>query len=91
MVTEVYKSLHGLNPVFMADLFALKQMKINLRSNELLSLPSRSESTKQSFLLRAILSWNNLPRSVKECKSLTEFKSALANHGKIYCQCKICL
>ena len=90
LATEVYKSVYKLNPSFMWDYFTTKLGVTNLRKGNLLNLPSKEECSKDSFIFRGILLWNNLPAVIKSSSSLLEFKTALKNQQQLYCQCKIC-
>ena len=90
LATEVFKSIHRLNPSFMWDFFTDKTLSQNLRRGHLLKLPRRSECKQNSLVFRAVLLWNNLPAEVKGAASLSEFKSSIKKQRALYCQCRLC-
>ena len=90
LATEVYKSIFQLNPSFMWDFFVLKSAVYNMRHGPLLQLPMRSECTKNSFVFRAVLLWNNLPADLKNCPNLGLFKSRIKTLDNCYCLCRSC-
>ena len=60
LVTEVYKSLHHLNPDMMWESFKIKPETYNLRGGVNLQIPiGRSSRTINSFEFRAALAWNH--------------------------------
>ena len=87
LALEVYKSVNSINPQFMTDLFTFKT-SYTLRHGKLLNLPP--STSIDSWLHRSILVWNNLPKELKETKSLLSFKKQITEHDKLYCKCKIC-
>ena len=91
LLVEVYKSINKLNPEFMWDLFAHKKLERVLRAGKILALPTRQNSTTQSFAFRAALAWNYLPANLKQASTLLEFKSGIHSLSSYYCQCKSCV
>ena len=93
LVTEVYKSVNNLNPIFMRDFFQDKIIPYQLRGGHLLKLP-KSSSVKygtNNALFRACIAWNRLPADIKNCTSVLQFKRKIKIHGKIACSCAICI
>lgn len=92
LLTEVFKSLHSLNPGFMKPYFERKCLSTELRDPEKLVLPA-ARTTKygtHSFLFRSIILWNSLPSSIKKSNSLFQFKRLL-KASEFSCTCHLCL
>ena len=93
LMVEVYKSLNSLNPVFMLEIFNKKVSSYKFRAGCILKPPKIDGNIQfislNSLELRATLAWNKLPKCLKDCKTISEFKSKISS-VKIYCQCKIC-
>jgi len=92
LLIEVYKSLHNESPSIMCNMFARKTSNYNLRTNDLLKLPSTSTLTYglNSFTYRGSISWNQIPDSIKKSENLSSFKNKLKIFSNITCNCKIC-
>ena len=92
LAIEVFKSIMHLNPQFMWSYFEEKPMPYNLRYDTKLVLPKIKSSRFgfNSLQFRGSLLWNNLPVSVKNCKSLNIFKLELKTLGNINCICIVC-
>jgi len=92
MLTEVYKSLHKMNPAFMWNLFQYKNGRYCLRKGRTLQLPPAKTRIYgvNGIVFRAALLWNNLPVEIKGSTSLAEFKAKLKNWSGIDCSCKLC-
>ena len=92
LLTEVFKSLHYMNPGFMKSYFVRKSLYTELRDPNKLILPP-ARTTKygtHSFLFRSIILWNSLPASLKKCETLFQFKRSL-KAAEIRCTCHLCL
>ena len=92
LLTEVYKSCHGLNPPLICDLFQTKNSGYTLRSGHQLTLPPTKTKTfglrSKSFM--GSLLWNKLPKEIKEAKSVSNFKTLLKRLGSSCCNCSLC-
>ena len=92
LLLEVFKSLNGLSPKFISEIFQIKCSNYQLRSGQQLTLPptktvkfgTHSISFMGSFL------WNRLPKTIKDSNSVTQFKSRLKEHSNKCCICLIC-
>ena len=88
LAIEVYKTLIHLNPEFMWSYFSEKPLPYNVRNGN--SLQSRHAELYRfginSLRFRGSRLWNNLPFSVKNSETLTEFKNKL----NIHCTCIVC-
>ena len=82
-MTEIYKSIHHINPQFMWDLFCHKSIPYNLRISNLL-VPPKIKSSKNGLNSGSIL-WN-----IKSAKSLTIFKSQIKIWRGNLCSCRLC-
>ena len=78
----LYKSLNGLCPSYMSDLFSYQNTDVyNLRSSSNLDLHLPRpihENFKRSFQYSGVQIWNKLPSSLRCSNSLTSFKSSLS-------------
>ena len=91
LTLEIYKSLHNLNPVFMKNVFCLKQQKYSLRNQSLMYPNPRTVSYGlETFGYRGSQLWHNLPREIQECTNLSTFKTYVAKHCKNICRCNLC-
>ena len=77
-VLMVYKSLHGLTPSYISDLFHTsgENYRYSLRNSHInLHLPKpRTNMMKRSFSYKGAYLWNSLPIEVRESQSLNGFK-----------------
>ena len=89
---EIFKSLHGLNPIFLSELFETKCNHYFLRSGHQLILPPTNTTTFgiRSLSFMGSLIWNKLPMNVKDAKTLLQFKTLLNNLATNICHCQIC-
>lgn len=80
IATEVYKSLNGMSPDYMVNVFRRTNHQYNVRNQHGLIQPSFS-TMKYGFNTFSYLGakiWNNLPNNVKEAGSLDVFKNRLS-------------
>ncbi len=65
--TEVFKSLNSLNPIFMKEMFHVKETSYNLRDSSLMYLPSFNKIMyeKNTFKYYGSHLWNLLPTDIK--------------------------
>ena len=77
LMTEIYKSIHHINPEFMWDLFCHKSIPYNLRISNLHVLPKikSSKNGLNSSIFRGRILWNT--DYIKSAKSLAIFKSQI--------------
>ena len=81
-----------LNPGFMWSYFSEKPLPCNLRNENSLQLPHVKSYRFgiNSLRFRGTMLWNNLPFSVKNRETLTEFKKKLKTFGNIHFTCVVC-
>ena len=79
-----FKCLHQLAPQYLADLVTIYEPGRYLRSSNTLSLTERKARTKtygeRTFSYMAPRLWNALPSSLRQCQSITNFKTKLKTH-----------
>lgn len=92
LALEIFKSLNCLNPEFMWSYFNINITPYNLRKGQILNLPLTKSTYfgTNSILFRGCYLWNNLPKALKTCTSVPEFRTKLNNLGNIHCSCLIC-
>ena len=79
MILEVYKSLHGLNPVCIRDMFENKNTNYSFRDPSKIIQIKRNTTTYglRSFTYFGSKLWNELPIDFKELIDITDFKEQL--------------
>jgi exonuclease III len=92
IASEVFKSLHDLNPTFMKKMFKVKDISYDLRASNILWQPKFNMITygKNTFNYYGSHIWNLLPNDLKKCTSLDNFKSLLRTWDGPHCQCMMC-
>ena len=93
LLTEIFKALNGLSPVFVADIFEISDhTRYSLRSGSQLCLPPTRTVTYgiRSLNFMGSLLWNRLPKSVKDSTSIAVFRKGLKSLSKKICFCSIC-
>ena len=79
----VYKSLHGLAPDYLANMFVDRSSITNyaLRdtSNKLALPQPRTNYLKNSFSYSGVVLWNSLPTDFRQASTLHKFKSDCSN------------
>jgi hypothetical protein len=81
----MYEIFYNLLPFYIVDMFVLKEStNYVLRSNKNIfnfsTQKPNTESYKRSFLYNGTTLWNKLSDSVKQIKSVNQFKHALKSH-----------
>ena len=74
LMTEIYKTIHNLNPKFMKEIFQVK--KCDIRNNNLIIIPKTYTQSfgQKSISFRGAVLWNNLSLDIKEANNLESFK-----------------
>ena len=75
----MFKSLNGLAPVYLQDLFSERYTDYHLRDSfHKLNLPKpRTNYLKRSFGYSGALLWNSLPESIRAIRSIGQFKKEI--------------
>ena len=75
----MFKSLNGLAPVYLHDLFSEQHTDYDLRDSfRKLNLPKpRTDYLKRSFGYSGALLWNSLPENIRAIRSIGQFKQEI--------------
>ena len=78
----MFKSLNGLAPVYLQDLFSERHTDYDMRDSlRKLNLPKpRTDYLKRSFGYSGALLWNSLPENIRAIRSIGQFKKKI-NHA----------
>ena len=79
LAMEIFKCCHGMNPMYLNDLFCKQEMKYVLRAKTLLEQPKFSTKNYgyTSFRYYGTKLWNALPFEIKNTDDYDDFKSKL--------------
>ena len=79
LAMEIFKCCHGMNPMYLNDLFYKQETKYDLRDKTLLEQPKFSTKTYgyRSFRYYEAKLWNALPFEMKNTDDYDDFKSKL--------------
>ena len=79
LAMEVFKCFHGMNPMYLNNLFCKQEIKYDLRDKTLLEQPKFSTKTYgyRSFKYYGSKLWNALPFEIKNTENYDEFKLRL--------------
>ena len=92
LATEIYKALNNLSSSLVSELFQIKDMKYNLCKGS--SLVTHNVKTvsygAESLSYLAPKIWEQVPDEIKNCKSVTSFKSKIKLWIPKACPCRIC-
>ena len=92
LMTEIFKTIHGLNPSFMKEFFIMEETCYNLRCQYRMKVP-RVTSTKyglETLSFRGCQIWNTLPSEFKYLSSVPKFKEQIKSWSGSNCNCRIC-
>ena len=80
----VYKSVNNLAPEYLCNLFVRVQHERSMRSNSLNRLKPPTIKLKsygkRSFMYAGAVEWNELPLDIKNCESVSAFKTKLKTY-----------
>ncbi len=92
MVTEIFKALHGITPIYIRDLFEEKDKIYDLHST--VSLKQQKYNTVTyglySFWHKGAKIWNDLPNKIKNSITLAESKKQIEKWQGSKCLCNMC-
>ena len=91
LMIEIYKSMNGLNPSFMKNIFVERELPYNLRTSKGIILPQAKTSSFGTENIRFIGQkiWQKLPKDVKESPTLLIFKAKI-KRMQFECSCRLC-
>ena len=91
LTIEIYKTINNLNPIFMKDIFSIKQHNYTLRSQNLVyQKPRTIFYGVESFGYKGGQLWKNIPREIQENEDMSIFKTYVSKHCKDICKCNLC-
>ena len=92
LLTEIYKTVHNLNPTFMTQVFEEKDVPYNFRESNSLTLPKAKTTLYGIDTVRYIGKklWQVLPTEIKESISLEVFKQKIKLIKSFDCSCRLC-
>ena len=75
----MFKTMNGLAPVYLQNLFSQRHSVYNLRDSEgKLTIPKPSTNyLKRTFSYSGAMLWNNMPKSLKNAASVNRFKQLI--------------
>ena len=87
---EIYKTVNNLNPIFMKNIFHLKEINYSTRMQNL-SYPNPKTTSYglQSFGYKATQVWSKIPHKMKQ-SNINKFKNEIAEHCRNICNCTLC-
>ena len=83
VATQIFKTLNGLAPDYLRDLFSIRATKYNVRNLEMkLNLASNlpkpnTKYLKKRFCYSAASQWNNLPNNLRTIESVRSYKKEM--------------
>ena len=93
LLTEVYKTARGENPIFMNKIFVPKKQYYNLLITNILSFPKvvGSRYGTNTFVFRATHVWDQVPESIKNELNAKCFRAKLTRKWQVIkCACTSC-
>ena len=94
ILVHVYKSIYGQAPVYIREMFTLRNNGYSLRGHLKIILPRPTSSYMQhSFMYQAGKQWNNLPDEIRTSESLSIIKKNLQKlqlSSSYDCNCMLC-
>ena len=91
LATEIFKATNDISPTIMKNIFDVKRTTYNLSGPTLLT--SNIKTVKygmESLSYRGPKTWNLVPLSIRNSKTLSEFKSRIKVWKPVGCDCKLC-
>ena len=92
LLTQTYKSINNIGPMYLHDMFTKKECNHSLRNECPLELPKFKSVKygKNSIKYEGAKLWNSLSNNVKHSESLTVFKSNIKSWSGNECSCSVC-
>ena len=89
---KIFKTKHNLNPTFMKDIFAERDVQYNLRSRNHLQLPNVKTAKYGIENIQYIGHhlWASLPEAIKDSGTLANFKKKMKVWKGSTCICRLC-
>ena len=90
MVSEIFKTLNNLNPVFMKDIFYYSPNVTHKKHNVYINTQNTTKFGNKSLSAFGANIWNTLPEHIKSTTSLLEFKKFMKTRPVTKCKCSVC-
>ena len=91
LATEIYKTINGLNPTFMNEIFSINTSPYNLRHSQFKNIePNYKIYGFNTVSYRCNQIWNSHPVEIKNSPSLDSFKNRIKTFNSFKCTCDIC-
>ena len=90
LAIQIYKTFNDLNPIFMKEIFTLKEHKYSTRRQNLQSkIPRTVTYGLESFGFKATQIWNAIPKDI-QISNESAIKSHIKSHRNSICKCNLC-
>ena len=87
LATEIFKTMHSLNPTYMKEIFKYSEHRRSNRLKFNIEVPTFKQIRfgKNSLRVLGPMLWNSLPNEAKRIKTLPEFKQFIQTWGTETC------
>ena len=90
LAIEIFKTINGLNPAFMKDIFPKGHHSTRRPFDISTNRPNSATYGDKSLRTLGPKIWNSLPNHVKSCVTLVSFQDAMKNWFGRECLCNFC-
>ena len=92
LITEMFKTINNLNPIFMKEIFPQRSAAYNLRNENTFSIPivHTGRYGTGTVRYRGQRIWHSLPQEVKDANSVQQFKNKIKFWKNVDCDCRLC-
>ena len=93
LLKEVFKTIHGLNPSYMKEIFAFRDSHAYSLRNSCSLVRNGVKTVKyglQTFSYIGAQLWDCLPEHVRTSDSFVEFSSGICKLPSLQCKCRLC-
>ena len=92
LCAEVFKTLNGLSPVYMRDIFKLNNLSYSSGRPYDLKIPRVNQNTfgLKSIKYEGARLWNHLPKTIKSAENLITFRRLIKTWQGPNCKCSFC-
>ena len=90
LTCEIQKTINNKNPIFMKEIFSLKENKYPSRNQRINSIvPSTVTYGLESFGFKGSQIWNSIPRDI-QTSNQEKIEEYIQTNGKNLCNCNLC-
>ena len=94
LYTEIYKTLNGLNPSYMNEIFVKSSSRYSSRGPHDFMVPrvlvNQTKFGLKSIQYEGAKLWNHLPNSIKSAENLEIFENLIKSWQGPTCKCNYC-